>query len=778
MWRSPDVDSDASVDGSRVLTYQKDGSSDDNEVDVADDQPLLSSSTACRGVPHSTTSPHRDASTSTSCSPFASSEARSSLCRLLGVLVCVAFLFLFLLLLLAVVLALVYPSLDLASLCTPSESSVAFSVSIGRYTEPLLQRGCEVAHDSWRSLAVAASTTWSAIVTAIDFGEPSLPAVDPLRLALAHCLGHATNIPSPASASDSTHIHCPAPPAAIVATFFPDYLQLYPSVLTHTPRFSCDRGTYLWVDWQYTDGMGNSLWAYSVILSLAMAINATVLAFPFIATHIEYESHEERQRYFAFDEWEVHRSQWEQCAPDSAVKRNQYTLPRITAEYEASEPQLHAVRSWMRNVQVTQAEAANTTHLHASPTATADYRYMTADFTYATVALPRVDNDGPGLTVHLAELGIDGPWSLGMYAPGIEVAKVNEIRWIAQQLHWRRHTHPIEPHFQTTTVTHADSSPSTATADISSSSNSSNSSSPALGPTSVWLTSDDIHVAVPVRRGDVSGNTAGQQLLISIDMRARVMTDHAVASLLNQTIAVVRSIRAVNASAVAATSRLPLPSSTQRSFPATYHASPLSGAEVVSRLLFTVYSEGPADGFSVITDALLAAGIHPSRIRLRLNEKTSHTFTLLANSDLILMAPSSFSYAAACYFNSEGVHIGSGWHYQRFVGCHNLVYAQWRRYIISADEVKAGERYIPADDVSTQQWWGMSEEDAVELRRRVERLVARKERQRWSVEPIVLDNFREDYPRSWMYDQQRPELMLELHAPRVADRADTTTPPV
>ena len=745
----PEVSFAALLDqGQSQATYRYQDSTDTD--DIGDDQPLLAFSTHTGGS-SSPLSAHDSDSIPTF--PTAADLRRSSggvSGRRVGFGVCV-YLLLFLLLLLPTMLALLYPSFDLASLCASSDAEAS---SPNRFTQPLMQRGCEMVRDLWQSLHAAASAVRLAFA-----GGSSLPVVDPRRLALAHCLGYATKIPSSLSTATQT-VRCPVAPALIVSTFFPDYLQLYPSVLSHTPHFDCERGTYLWVDWQYTDGMGNSLWAYSVVLSLAMSINATILALPFIATHIEYESHEERQKHFAFDEWEVHRSRWEQCAPESAVKRNQYTLPKTTSEYVASEPELHTVRNWMREVQTTQAAAANTTHLRASLTDRAEYRYMSADWTYQTISLPRVDNDGPGLTVHLKELGIDGPWSLGMFAPGIEVAKVNEIRWIAQQLHWRRHTHPVEEPATPATTS------STAVPTASPSEGS------FTAPTAVWLTSDDIHVAIPVRRGDVSGNTAGGQLLISIDMRSRVMTDIAIAHLLNQTIAVIQSITANTSSTT-----LPSPTETIRSFHVANPPSPLSGREIVSRMIFTIYSEGPPDGFAVITDALLAAGIDLSRIRLRLNEKTSNTFTLLAQSDLILLAPSSFSYAAACYFNSEGIHIGSGWMFSRFVGCHNFIYAQWRRYIINHDEVKEGERFIPAEDISTPQWWGMDEEEAAELKRRVERLVARKERQRWSVEPIVLDNFREDYPRRWMYDHERPELMQELHAARV-DRGDTTATPV
>ena len=712
-------------------------SSDD---EAGDDQPLLAS--ASRGGEISPRSySDCDATYTASSKPAWSARTASVICLTLCLL----------LLLLPLTLTFLLPGLGLSS-CPVSADQQIDSLYF-----QLLWRGCEAAHISWQFVHGSASA-WS--LTSIS--GPTLPAVDPHRLELAHCLVYAINVPSSVSTSSSSAaVHCPASPASIVSTFFPSYLQLYPSVLTHSPPFSCDRGTYLWVDWQYTDGMGNSLWAYSVILSLAMAINATILAFPFVATHVENESHEERQRYFAFDEWEVHRSQWEKCSANSSVKLNQFTLPRITSEYSATDPTLLEVRQWMRDVQVKQAAAANTTHLHASLTDTSSYRYMNPQFTYESVSLPRVDNDGPGLTVHLKAQGIDGPWTLGMFAPGVEVTKVNEIRWIAQQLHWRRHTHPVEPSATSNTAT-----ASTATVDSSSSPSESNSSS----PTAVWLTSDDIHVAIPVRRGDVSGNTAGGQLLISIDMRSRVMTDVAIAHLLNQTITIVRSITANTTAAQS----LPLPNASVSSFPVTYQPSPLAGQDIVSRMIFTIYSEGPPDGFTTITDSLRFAGIDPSRIRLRLNEKTSRTFTLLANSDLILLSPSSFSYAAACYFNSEGVHIGSGWTFNRFAGCHNFVYAQWRRYIINADEVKQGEKYIPAEDVSTPQWWGVDDEAAVELRRRVERLVARKERQRWSVEPIVLDNFREDYPRRWMFDGDRPEMMVELHAPRV-ERDNTTT---
>ena len=728
---------------------------DDDEDDVGDEQPLLSSH--CRTVSPPPLSHSSTAAVTASSSPPVRSVLSVSVSPLSVVSVVAV------LVVLAVVLAVL---LSLSSFEQSSSSSSYSSSAIQPHFLSPLQRGRAVARETWQAL----SSLWP-----LSSGAPSASTVDVARLAAARCLGHATKLPLPASVSLPLS-HCPVPPSSIVSTFFPSFLQLYPSVLTHRPRFSCDRGTYLWVDWQYTDGMGNSLWAYSVVLSVAMAVNATILSFPFIATHTEAESNEERRLLFAFDEWEVDRARWESCPSQSAVKANQLTLPRITAEYTAGEPMLHSARQWMRAVQVEQAAAANSTHLNASLTATSSYRYMTPHFTYTTVSLPRVDNDGPGLTVHLKELGIDGPWTLGMFAPGVEVAKVHEIRWMAQQMHWRGHTQPVESvepvkpvELASSVLPSIPSSFSSASASSASSANRSSSEAISSSPTAVWLTSDDIHVAIPVRRGDVSGGTAGGQLLISIDMRARVMTDAAIAQLLNQTIAVVRSI-AANSSAPS----LPLPSASEQSFPVRYEPSPLSGRELVSRLIFTIYSEGPADGFTVLTDTLRLNGIDASRVRLRVNEKASRTFALLASSDLLLLSPSSFSYAASCYFNSEGVHVGSGWSFNRFAGCHNFVDAEWRRYIVRPDEVRQGERYIPAEDVSVPQWWAMDEHNEAELRRRVERLVARKERQRWAVEPIVQDNFREDYPRQWMFDADRPQLVRELHAPRVS-RSNTTT---
>ena len=648
-------------------------------------------------------------------------------------------------LLLALAAAVLVTTLDLESSGVDSRLDAAYS--------ELLQRGRRVASESWQSVHSFAAS-WTQPNT-----PPLLPDVDPQRLQLAHCLGYATNIPpspshstpnlSSSNATHSTAPHCPVAPSSVLRTFYSHYTQLYPSVLTYRPAFSCDRGTYLYVDWQYTDGMGNSLWAYSVVLAVAMALNATVLSAPFIATHVELEGHEERQRFFAFDEWEVARANWTACPANSSVKLHTYTLPSIFGEYAADDPNLLAARRWVRSVQVEQAAAANTTHLNAASDANASYRYLTPNFTWSTATLPRVDNDGPGLTVHLEALRIDGPWMLGLFAPGVEVAAVHEMRWTAQQLHWKAHTHPLEP------ITPAQAADSNATV---------------APPTATWLTSEAIHVAIPVRRGDVSNGTAGGQLMISWDLRARVMTDAAIATLLNQTLAVVLSIAANTSSPTAPAS---LRSAARPSFPVAYEPSPLSGAQILSRMVFTVYSEGSSADYDVITSALRSHGVDPSRIRLRLNQKTSPTFTLLSQSDLVLLSPSSFSYAAACYFNSEAVKVGSGWSFNRFAGCRNFVDAQWRRYSVD----RAGQQYVPAAEVATPQWWGMSEEGEAELRRRLERLVARKERQRWSVEPLILDNWREDYPRRWMYDADRPQGMVELHAPRVVrnDTADKHT---
>ena len=90
---------------------------------------------------------------------------------------------------------------------------------------------------------------------------------------------------------------------------------------------------------------------------------------------------------------------------------------------------------------------------------------------------------------------------------------------------------------------------------------------------------------------------------------------------------------------------------------------------------FTVYSEGSEAEFASLQAAVIALGLEPSQVRLQLGGRTSWVFHLMVESDVMLMSPSSYSWAAGCYFNSESLKVGSGWSFSRFYGCKNFVFA-------------------------------------------------------------------------------------------------------
>ena len=531
-----------------------------------------------------------------------------------------------------------------------------------------------------------------------------------------HCLGWGTDLLVPASStlqpasahSATTALTCQLSPATVMSTFFPHLHTLYPSVTSHQPAFSCHRGLYLVLDWPYRDGMGNSMWSYALGVGVAMALNATLVHDWFSATHDEEEGNMQRDAQFRFGEWEVSREAWERCGANSSVKQHQLTVDTMYEEWRWDSAELHKTREAIRQKQVELAAAANLTHLGASSTATASYRFL--NFTsatsllaaYVSLSLPAVLHDSPGMTIHIKSFQLHQDWGYepGVMTPSLAVAEVLEARYLAQQDEWRRRLQHDESEQQRVSR----------------------------------LAMETVAVAIPVRRGDITMGTEGSELTIPLDLRMRVMTDAAIVQILNQTLTLVRNVQphsiAYNSSTFTSTA-----------------TSALSGQQLLDRMRFTIYSEGSPAGFTRLVEALVTLGIPRSHIQLALNGRASVVFNLLTEADVLYMAPSSYSYASACYFNSESVKIGSGWTYSRFAGCRNFVYAPWKRYL--PRQIAPGEKVVSTSEIGREQEWYVEDERG--FVERIVRLVERKREQRRRLEPIVVDNYSEWYPISWTY---------------------------
>ncbi|MCJ1296927.1 hypothetical protein MMC34_008496 [Xylographa carneopallida] len=532
-----------------------------------------------------------------------------------------------------------------------------------------------------------------------------------------HCLGWGTDLLLPSSPlSAASALTCQLSPASVLSTFFPRLRALYPSVTTHRPAFSCHSGLYLVVDFPYTDGMGNSVWSYALSVGVAMALNATLVHDPFVATHDEEEGNGQRDAQFRHGEWAVSLEEWKRCTANSSVRANEYTIDAMYEEWRADSEGLHKARAYIQARQIELAATVNLSHLAPPAGATASYRFLnltsatSLQAAHESVALPAVWHEPrlPGMTVHVASFRVHQDWDYepGVMAPSLAVAEVLEARYVAQQDEWRRR------------LQRDDAEP----------------------PRTSRLGMDTIAVAVPVRRGDITLGTEGAVLTIPLDVRMRVMTDAAIVQMLNQTLSLVRAIRPhtvpYNSSALTASL-----------------TSALSGEQILERMRFTIYSEGSPAGFAQLVSSLVALGVLRSHIALSLNGRASVTFNLLSEADVLYMAPSSYSYASACYFNSESVKVGSGWTYSRFAGCRNFVYAPWRRYL--PQEIAAGEKFVSTAAIAREQEWRV--EDEADFVRRVVRMVERKREQRRRLEPIVLDNHSERYPITWMYHSKQQQ---------------------
>ena len=267
--------------------------------------------------------------------------------------------------------------------------------------------------DSARSLSDA---PWAQQRTAVLWPAVRLTPLD--AVVVQQCLGWGSEValdvlPSALSLLSSSsqrrlgsgaesRLTCSLSPSSMVSTFFSAYHSQFPGLLTHMPQLSCDHGVFVLIDNPYRDGMGNSLWSYALAVSIAMALNATLVHDPFIATHDEAEGNSQRDSLFRFGEWEAHREWWERCGAKTLVKQNTVWLDQQPYDWAANDPTLVATRQRIREIQVQQAAAANTSFMGQTLTGLSTVRFLnTSTFLYSNIQLPRVDFISPGITVRV-----------------------------------------------------------------------------------------------------------------------------------------------------------------------------------------------------------------------------------------------------------------------------------------------------------------------------------------------------------------------------------------
>ena len=308
-----------------------------------------------------------------------------------------------------------------------------------------------------------------------------------------------------------------------------------------------------------------------------------------------------------------------------------------------------------------------------------------------------------------------------MYAPSLEVSKLLEMRYLSQQDGWRRRLFP------------QDLEPPASKARGRQLGGLSTRGKLTRGSLS-WQSSETIHVSIPIRRGDVTSGMAGNNLQFHLDLRNRVMTDQAVLGMINSSLQLIRAMppSLFNLSSSGSSLHSSAPSTVQ------------SGQDIEDRLMLTVYSEGRPEDFAELHSGLLSLGLQPHQVRLQLGGRTSVMLALIVESDLVFLSPSSFSHAAACYFNTESLKVGSGWTIGRFWGCRNFHYARWTHFL----PAQRNSSVFQSAAITQPQQWAIQDGD--DFQSRLLRLVRRKEEQRRRLDPVVLDNYH-DYPPEWLF---------------------------
>ena len=128
---------------------------------------------------------------------------------------------------------------------------------------------------------------------------------------------------------------------------------------------------------------------------------------------------------------------------------------------------------------------------------------------------------------------------------------------------------------------------------------------------------------------------------------------------------------------------------------------------IASRMRWTLFTEGNASMHQEVVHAIedgsagsflraatsTALQYHKPPIRFADEDmETIDAITYLAQSDILLLSPSDFSYAS-CYFNTQALKMGIGYGVQ-FHGCHNHIRLSYTRVEGLPDEWKDAE-YLP-----------------------------------------------------------------------------------
>ena len=448
----------------------------------------------------------------------------------------------------------------------------------------------------------------------------------------AHCLGFATSVPTPPGEGSK----CPISPAVVVLSHFSELQQQHPTVLTHRPLFSCYYGTYLLIDEPTsTVRTAQPLWVYTLALSLALALNATLVN-PSVSSDPPETDHS-LAGFLHFGEWGVSRNEWEACQRFTPVKDNVLVIDEpVVRNWPVDSPQLRRAREWIRLTQSELADQLNTQGLQQHELAEVSVPYVDARLQPAEAQLPRVDAVGPGMTVRVKSVGRtwlseaeDARYEPGLFPPALAVSSVLEARYIAMQHLWRHtglHQYASVPALLPAAPPVA--VPTTSFSVLS------------------WLTSPVLQIAIPIRGEAVPrAHTPG------------ALPPHAVIALLNRTISAIRGINVDDYPAL------------------TSPAVRVAGQDVLARAMFTVYSDGRAEFFAGVLSFLLSVGLSTSQVRLSVNGGEPSPFALIVESDVVVLSAYSrfVDAAAACYFNSESVKAVTGISRARFYGCRNVV---------------------------------------------------------------------------------------------------------
>ncbi len=102
----------------------------------------------------------------------------------------------------------------------------------------------------------------------------------------------------------------------------------YPNLLTYDPHVDCYSGRYL-IAPMLEDGLGNSVASYASVINFAIIYNLTIIDGhewygSKVFNHAQDEEGFARAQYFGTSHFQVSRTEYDACHPDSPVKRHQF----------------------------------------------------------------------------------------------------------------------------------------------------------------------------------------------------------------------------------------------------------------------------------------------------------------------------------------------------------------------------------------------------------------------------------------------------------------------